>query len=291
MIFFSGSFNKAVSLIAGSANEIYMRESNFGDTLRLNGIEIAEDLDLDKITLPNYLELAQLDVGGLIHLNGTSLNRDMEENKKKCVIELFGIPVDKISFSFENFELYTPDKPDISQFDDYNQIFENLIKKFTASGQLSSLEEVTKQHKRYKYLKDPTQNKYLGMFMNFVNREWNDYGYSKVRIWLWTGGFFIFFWLINWLRFPHIYIHAYSTPSLANAVETRNYNTKAARRNFFNFRALDLSLYYTAIIFFGLKIESANFNFNNRRGVLYIAGQYIVGIICLAYLANFIIVK
>ena len=49
------------------------------------------------------------------------------------------------------------------------------------------------------------------------------------------------------------------------------------------------SFAYTATIFFRLTLKIENFNFKNKGGSSYLIAIYTVGLICLAYMASFVI--
>jgi len=56
-------------------------------------------------------------------------------------------------------------------------------------------------------------------------------------------------------------------------------------------RRLWYSFTYTATIFFLLSLKVEKIKFKNKRGVLYLMLIYLAGILCLAYMANYIIQK
>ena len=58
-----------------------------------------------------------------------------------------------------------------------------------------------------------------------------------------------------------------------------------------NISRLWYSFVYTAVIFFSLSLKISNVNFRNKGGTMYIMFVYTLGLICLAYMANFVLQK
>ena len=65
-------------------------------------------------------------------------------------------------------------------------------------------------------------------------------------------------------------------------------------------KTIPYAMYYTLIIFFGLKMDLENFdikgdfiktNWKKRLGVFWVFLTYLLGIVCTAYIANFIITR
>lgn len=242
--------------------------------------------------LPGLLSLQDTEIGEMIDIRYAKLDSLRLLKKDYCKLNLRGVNIEKLKLSYEYFELYHPEKISLSTYDESVGVYEGLVKNFKNNGQQASLERVDKEFQEFKLTRHPDAH-FGDVLLNWINKHWNDYGYAKGRIWAWTGGFFLFFWLVNWLRFPHIFHNNYQIKSIREILQERKiwgdlvYDSSKA--SFVNFRALDQSLIYTALVFFGLKLSIENFNFRNFRGVLYIGLQYVTGLICLAYLANFMI--
>ncbi|WP_268123092.1 hypothetical protein [Roseivirga pacifica] len=202
-----------------------------------------------------------------------------------CRINLYNAPLEDIYFSYRGFKLAIPKIRNEANFEKANALYERLLTLFKERGQISSYELLDKEHQDFKLNMNPSSN-FGDKILYHVNLYWNDFGYAKERIWLWTISLFLFFWIINWLKFSALYYSAYCTASLHKVIEERNLKSSFKKPSV---STIDLSLYYTAMIFLGLKIDSKNFNYQNLAGVIYIGFQYVVGLVCLGYIANFVI--
>ncbi len=262
------------------------------DSLIFDGSHFKFGANFSNFILPRHLSFSGITSGGIIDLSGVELLPHIDGGEDYCSIDLYGAPLDKIKFSYDKFRLAISPIDDIASYEKATNLYEQVLNKFENNGQLTSYEKLDKEYQEFRLLSNPNAN-IASWSLNLIQKYWNDYGYAKGRIWTWTGGLFIFFWIINWLRFSHIYSNAYTTPSLQKSIDARNqYQTFSIKERKFkklNTKGIDLAFYYTTIVFFGLKIESKNFDFQNLRGVIYIGTQYVLGLICLAYLANFVI--
>jgi len=154
--------------------------------------------------------------------------------------------------------------------DEVNSIVERILKKFDGEGLKESHEVLETSYTDY-------QN---GWFI--LPHLWNGYGYHKEWVFYWAGILLVLFTLITFPLLP-----SFNKPPEQNGV----YYIATIPSSFGNiFKRIWYSLLYTAIIFFlfSLKIENLNF----RKGaVLYIIVVYGSGILCIAYMANFVLQK
>ncbi|PWL30986.1 hypothetical protein [uncultured Roseivirga sp.] len=290
--------NRAFSLIpevdiTHNPFEEHYKYPHYKELVSFEGSTFKKGLDFGGATLPERLILKDVRSNESINLTNTKRSLGSLRKDEFCKINLIGTDLSKLEFSYENFQLDIPEViGNVFTFDIWNKEYERLLQHFKEIGQLTSYEKIDKEYREFIFTKDPRSG-WGAYILNILNKYWNDYGYNKSLIWWWTAIFFIFFWGYNWLRLPHLYFKAYKPRSLHAIIDERSntgqYHLYKGVEKKFNLRGLDISLYYTTIIFFGIKLDANNFEFNNLRGVLYVGFQYTIGLICLGYLANFVI--
>ncbi len=264
--------------------------ARFDSLLNFNGAEFKKGLYLYGSSLPMILDFSGVKTTEIIDLTvaGDSTQRASDHI---CYINFFDAPIEKFKLRYDIFRVWKP-KPPISTLDyeKLTNVYEGLSKNFKDHGYLNSLQTLDKEYQEFKFIQNPNKSKiglWVGRRLNFINKYWNDYGYDKSRIWLFTIGLFSFFCLLNWIGLLHLSSEVYAIQNVDNALRVRRiYDQKKVR---INLRGFDLAVYYTVAVFFGLKITPQNLNLEAKAGVAYIFIQYIVGLICLAYLANFVI--
>lgn len=110
--------------------------------------------------------------------------------------------------------------------------------------------------------------------------------YVKELIFKWTAVFLLIFTFLTFLFLPCLN-KTYHIEKIKNTSEL----------NFKNIGVKNLSvrwwlaLVYTSAIFFGLTLKVEKIEYKRFWGTLYIVLVYTLGIVCLAYIANFIIQK
>jgi hypothetical protein len=159
--------------------------------------------------------------------------------------------------------------------DQITSIYQQVLKNFEANGQKESYETLDIGYQDFKN----------GWFT--IPHIWNCYGYHKEWIFYWSFGFILLFtfitsWLLDWLNGRHKVEPVYH---LSNIPVVLKHKTRL-----WFFRRLWYSLMYTSTIFFLLTIKVDKLNF--KKGlVVYILIVYAVGVLCLAYMANFVLQK
>ena len=160
--------------------------------------------------------------------------------------------------------------------DETFSIYDGVLKTFDLSGQKNSYELLNIEYQDFKK---------HGWFN--IPHIWNLHNYRKEWIFFWAGGFLFLFTIITFCFYNKLnktlaedgvyYIATMPSPILISSP-----------RNFF--KRFWCAVFYTCSLFFiiGLKLENINFK---KFGVVYILFVYSIGIMCLGYLANFILQK
>lgn len=159
--------------------------------------------------------------------------------------------------------------------DEIISTYEKVLKSFEVEGQKISYQNLDIEYKDFKY----------GWFI--LPHIWNCYGYHKEWIFFWTLGLLIFFTLIT-----TIFLSKLDRTKSSNGIyyidklkeDLPNKYLKTIQNRFW------YSLLYTSIIFFSLSLKLENINFK-KIGILYIILVYLVGLLCIAYIVDFVISK
>ncbi|MDB5284715.1 MAG: hypothetical protein JWO06_3790 [Bacteroidota bacterium] len=180
----------------------------------------------------------------------------------KIQINIAGTDINKIDLEYKYFNLYF----DSTSNDQKSSIYQSLIDKYQKEGKTESKELVDVDYRNFQ-----------GGIVNFFSNWWWNYGYSKGRVFLWALLFLGIFTFINYRYLDYLNRIIYKMEFIPKIK-----NIPAGTRWWYAF-------IYTGIIFFSLRIKVENINFNRRREALYLLSIYTIGIVCLAYMANFVL--
>ncbi len=287
---FVGATFNADALFNGTVfgNRADFTWASFGAVADFNGA-VLNGVTLGHTILPEYLSFEGVTTKGLIDLTTTQL----DSAATVCYINLIDAPIEHFKLRYDKFRVYRPDSITVDGYEKLTNVYEGLLKKFEDYGYLTSYEILDKEYQEFKYTQTPERSKVIGYTLNFLNKHWSDYGYGKARIWLYTFGFFLFFFLINWWFFPKLVEQVYPIPPINKALleneRLADFHHRKGRYPHFSFRTFSLVIYYTGIVFFGFKMNLEEMNFRKPGWLLLLFLEYLIGLICVAYLANFVI--
>lgn len=188
----------------------------------------------------------------------------------------YSIPFDRVTLVFNN--KYFEEVPDHA-----NSLFQQLLAQTKNSGESQNYQALDLQYQKF-YHHDYMDSAF-GPFLYWINKNWWNFGYEKP---LMLRGIFIIlltFVLINFFVLQRLTTEVYEIKGIKDQLQ--NDDGEPVRLGIA--KRMWLSIYYTAIVFFGMKMEISSFHFNRFRLVGYIFLIYGVGIICLAFLANWIL--
>lgn len=282
--FFGAKFDSLANFGNAKFKKLILTNCILPELLIFEGISTNEIIDLTTTYSPNI----KYSIETYEHIS--------TDGPKICRINLIDAPIEKFKIRYDKFRVYKPDHIPPEMYEKLTNVYEGLLKNFKDHGYLTSYETLDKEYQEFKFTKKPKRNfleRTAGTSLNWLNKNWNDYGYDKVRIWYITGLFFIIFAFINWLRFPHLISKVYSISTIKEVFdENKNFKRQWADHGEYsivNFHIPFSAIYYTALIFFGFKLSIEKMNFRYPFSVFYIFLQFTIGLICLAYLANFVI--
>jgi len=235
-------------------------------------------LILDNATLPDTIYFAHIrKIPFQIDLMITNLDSSVSRDRQ-IGLYLYQSDISRFHFDYKHFKLIfsDPQHKEILSNDEKTAIYESALKNFKDSGQMES----------YKLLDIEYQEFKMG-FMHWIPFLWNCYGYNKSRVFLYVLFFLTLFSFINYFRLPYLNAQVYKVIT-DEGMELLVQNPRSwgiiQKRVWYTF-------YYTSCIFFPLTLKIEKIRYKNMPGTLYLLFMYTIGIVCIAYLANFVLQK
>lgn len=196
-------------------------------------------------------------------------------------IFLFNTDISKFRLDYFHFRLLVPDstitpvngtqRQKITK-DQKEAMYEALLANFKNNGQEESYKRLDIEYQKFKW-----QNSWAP-FLAWVQTIWWNFGYDKEYVFLWILGSLLVFSLINSGCLPMLNDQVYEVFKPADIDENAGYRHK-----------LWQSVIYTGNIFFRLTLDRDCMKFKKFWPTLYFFVVYVLGVLCLGYLANFIL--
>ena len=229
-------------------------------------LNISNEIDL---TAANFNDSSRIELS----------TKNYKENRRH-IVYFANSDLSKFHIDYTHFKLLLTDpfKQKKHTSDEAKVIYEGLLKNFKDHGQYDSYE-----------LLDIEYHDYLNGTWKFL-RWWNCYGYHKEWVFYWIAIFLIFFTLFTFNGIDRLTRTVYSIENIPDLAPIVTYKKSVNKYRLYR-RRLWYSFTYTATIFFLLSLKVEKIKFKNKRGVLYLMLIYLAGILCLAYMANYIIQK
>lgn len=276
--------------------ELYFVDNNFGPKLQILNSTF-DDRIFILSELPDTLIIGEVTLKHELNLTNTYLDPSKKEKGKKCIINIASSSYKKINLRYDDFKLYKPQIINALAYEKQLNSYEGLLKNFKERGYLNSYQKLDKEYQEFKYISNPEKTSVglaIGHVLNFLNKYWTDYGYQKVRVWYYTFFFFVVFFISNWLMLPFLTHRVYPIESIIKSHGiSKSRISKSSPIKFNNgiitWKTLMPAFFYTTLIFFGLRMSNEKIVFKRYWLVIYLYVQYVLGLICVAYLANFII--
>lgn len=250
--FMGGKCIKGISLTHCKIGKVKFISTSLSGALNLSNLEIDDKGMIDLTTL-------------------TSLNKD-----RKIKLNLCNTSIDKIMIA--NYENFILDFDTITNFDTKCAVYTGLMQNFRRQGHEKSYELVDIEYQNFKYLNNKN---WYGFFSNYFQKYWWNYGYSKWYIIYWILFLLTFFTIVNLSKYNDLNNKTYSIENF-NPIIEGSIIQKIFLRFYYSF-------IYTAMVFFSINLKLDKLHFENRKKLIWFFTIYITGLICLAYLANFIL--
>jgi len=277
--FLSSSVTKRANLDATIfENDIYFNDSKFGDLLSFQSCKLNGYIYLRGIYLPDTLNLQDID---LTNLKGEFDLTNFKTKSKPCFINLYGVDIGKLRIRFSGFKLYFPEN---LMFEEKAYVYQQVLNKLKSDGLFESHKLLDIEFKKLKY---ENNNQY---FINWIDKNWWNYGYNKFLIAINSLFFFFLYFVINFILYDKLLSEGYIIDKFQKMNKELLSKYKKQKFKFFFLKGA-YCLIYTSFLFWGLKLDIEKLNIKNIPLFIYIMVQYICGIICLAYVANLILSK
>ena len=272
------------------SKDISFEYSRFRSDLSFANAQFDGNASFRNVELPEILSFESVKTATTIDLTAARLDSTLQAEGRFCRIDLRDAPIEKFKLRYDKFRVYQPTSINQTEYERLTNVYEGLLKNFKDHGYRTSYETLDKEYQAFKDMQNPDATVWKRI-LNQANFYWNNYGYNKERIWLYTLGFFLFFYLINVFWLQRLATQVFPIAAISDRMTTNVYLQSYALRklHMFLWYRCTYAFYYTALIFFGLKVSTDQLNFDRPLSVFYIFLQYTLGLICLGYLANFII--
>jgi uncharacterized protein YjbI with pentapeptide repeats len=236
----------------------------------------------------------EIDLTDANFTDSTRYNSKSDKYIKPHFVYLYKTDISKFHLDYIHFRLLLPDstldepryKKKISD-DEKDAMYEALLNTFREHGQQKSYQILDIEYQKFKW------NYSWASFLTWLPVYWWNFGYDKEYVFLWTVGFIIFFTVINFFFLNYLNEKVYALENIPFLPQLKNINNlgsvKITRNNVR--KRMWYSFVYTSSIFFRLTLKIEKINFQKIGGAIYLIIMYTLGLICLAYMANFVLQK
>ncbi len=224
--------------------------------------------------------------------NNFQSNIDFSEanfnNAKPINLYLYNSNIAKLHLDYFHFRLLLPDSSKsykcigekMLSYDEKAAIYEALLNNFKTNGQTDSYKLLDIEYQHFKWLNSWT------FWLPCFSKYWWNFGYDKEYVFGWTFGF-----LLAFTFFTYFFLYSLNTKVYPiKKIPVNESWCKSLSFDDFGDR-LWYSLMYTSTVFFLLTLKIENIHFKEKKGTFYLFTVYTVGLICLAYMANFVLQK
>jgi len=209
---------------------------------------------------------------------------DYENGKpKKILIFLTGTDISKLRLDYIHFKLFFQDSPILTvktqqDYDEEEGVYEALLANFKANGQNESFKLLDVEYQEFKWSGSWASN------LVWLPKLWWNWGYDKEYIFIWVIVCNLFFTILTYLFINYLNTKVYLMKNIPHDPRWR----KVFSLDDFGNR-LWYSFVYTSTTFFRLTLKVDEINFQRRCGAVYLMIVYTLGLVCLAYMANFVL--
>lgn len=247
-------------------------------------VEFNGDVDFSYATLPKFLDFSLVQkISNEIDLTRCADNQEYGE----CIINLSNAAVDKFRFRYNRFKLWFPEE---STYDLRANVYEMLLEVQKKEGFTQSYEKLDKEYQEFKYVnKEGSLLPIWGHLQNWVAKHWWNYGYDKGLVIRNVILIYLLLSIINVFVIKYLTTNVYEDTQISEWSRSVN-----GPRYKIMIKTVPFSLFYTAQIFFGFKLDMNKIKYKeNLEGwkifnLLYIFMIYLGGLTCLAFLMNYV---
>jgi Pentapeptide repeats (9 copies) len=283
--FTDAKFNDIVSFTGTEFNnETDFSNVIFGPKVFFNKAKINSDINFSNATLPEFLDFSLTKISSEIDLTLSNT-----PTSGVCSINLVGASISSIRFRYKRFKLWFQEK-DSSNYELKSSVYEALLNKQQSEGFTESYEKLDKEYKAFKYTDPGYKKGKWGQLQNFIDKHWWGYGYNKELIVLNSILLYLIFSFFNSFILKHLTLKVYDSDKI-----NEYWNETSGSKLTLFFKSIPFSLFYTAQIFFGYKFNMDKLKYKeNLQGwkifnLVYFITIHLSGLVCLAYLMNYIL--
>lgn len=253
----------------------------------LTDVSIHGDLDLSNSTIgAGNGKVKNCRVGGTIDLHNLSLANNAEldiydvsplDSGEKIPVNLAHAQIAGINLDYEKDSLVFSDSD--TSFNVKSNTYLKLLQNFKDRGYTKSYELADID---YQKLKNGYEGHWYKKCYDVFQQLWWNYGYSKWYIFIWTLGSLFIFSIINYWFFQKMNKEVYTLYAEFPQCQKAPIFSRVAKNYYY-------SVVYTSVIFFSFTVKTDKLQYENRRLLIWFLLIYTLGVICLAYLANFVL--
>lgn len=272
---------------AANTDFVYVQFSHYAKFTNLQSTA-GVAIQFDDATLPDTLDFSQnpallckIDLTTANFLEPDRYDTLTGNYTRPHYIFLFNTDISRFKLDYFHFRLLVPDSTITPSLQNKHQrisrdqkegMYEALLNNFKQNGQEESYKRLDIEYQKFKW------NGSWARGISWMPAIWWNYGYDKEYVFYWIGGSLLIFSLINTCCLGRLNNHVYE------AVKPEKISDLSSFR-----RRLWYSAQYTGNIFFRLTLDRDAMKFEDFGLTLYFFFMFILGVLCLGYLTNFIL--
>jgi len=256
----------------------YFGNATFFKEVSFEGATFGENVIFDNTTFLGAINFSKV-ISIAKRIDLTFIKTDTAENSNTRVgINLFDSDISKIKIDYQKFKLLIPPN---SPKEKVTNVYQALLFNFKNDGFLDSYQDLDKEYQEYLYIGHRDSKWYHHIF-NETEKLWWDYGYDRGRPIYWSILLVIIFAIINFFLYERLNVYVYNIENLPTEIPKGSKVGVIVKKIYF-------SLIYSAVIFFSLNVKTERLKFDKWLLLTYFFIKYTIGIICLAYIANYVL--
>ena len=255
-------FSGAVLFTRLSADTLEFQNCSFYSTATIESSPRLKCIELGKLAVPsNCIDMTNI---------GTADN--------VCELYIGDIDVSKLKLNYADFHLTFDNNLKLHQVE---AMYELMLRKQGEYGYTDGYKKLDMEYKDYKLSHG------AGNIQDRFSKLWWNYGYNKEYIFRWTAVAFLILYVMLLLFFSYFINNVYTIDNLKERWDKEQAGT-AARKALIK---PCIALFYTCLIFFGIKLDVSKFKYDNMWAVVFIYVFYLFGVLCLVFIANYVLLK
>lgn len=273
-------------------NQLNITSTKFMGGIDLTGVTLNYQLVLKNNNMPaslklNYLKIKNPD--GYLDLRSNFIDTSKNHNPANiCYISLYGFDFSKLLAPANVFDIAFNSE---DAFNYRENVYQNMIANCAAVGLIESRNLWDIRYKRAKINNDfPI---WVSKPLILFNKYWWGFGYEKWRILvIWLPLMFLVFFVINTFIALSLNNSVYKDKDLKFDEFRVKLSALKERKSpwyMWVWFKMKYSFFYTASIYFGLRIKHGDLNYNHFGGLIYIYLIYLSGTLHLAFSLSYIL--